>query len=638
LCRTLLSGLLAHIALLTGLLLAHVALLLLARVALLTVLLLSVVGLLLTGLLLSVVGLLLLGSLIEFIQGLLLIFDGLRQVALFKVLGRFFSRLGRLGKLLLLGVTGQLLLQFGQVGLGVVVGLLLGVVVGLLLRVIGLLLGILGLVLGVISLLGLLRCLLGLFDGLLELLGGVVGVEALGLEGSLIISLFAAFLIELVLEVAGGLLEFIGGLLGLLRGLLRLVLLQILSGLLLILLGLLDGLSSLLQRLGGLRIGGLEVAFGHLLELFLGFIRRRLKLLLFLSQIAVLLGLLSLLSLFGNVSLVFREFFELVFQFFQSGNVLATLVDSLELMFQGFFGAFESLECLLLVGLGLAGVLGVEFILGLLHGLGGLLQGLLECGIGRQGSLLKLLGVLVGFFLEGLRKRESVRIFLGTLSDSLGVFLLLDEFVEALGCLFDGGTGIDFSLFRGGDTAVDFRFGLLEFVQGLLLGWLSLVEFTLTQGVFGFPLLVFDRFEQVGDFGVRVFGGFAGITGGEFGPGLCIGQFVAAHQVGVHTLTAGLLDLFRVRWLLGLLLDFFLGVNGALQFFLGGFQSCDRVGGRRPQGMGQVFKFLSMSTLTIRSQFPLSLPYQCDGALQFLEQAEAADSEFGPFQTVLLLR
>jgi hypothetical protein len=564
---------------------------------------------------------------------------------LFQGLGGLVGGLGGFGELLLLSVAGQLLLEFSKVGLALLgLGLLLGIVVGLL-RVIGLallglglLLGIVvGLLLGHVGLLGLFGGALGLFDGLLELLGGVVGVEALGLEGSLVVGFFAAFLVELFLDLTGGLLEFVGGLLGLLGGRLGLVFLEVVAGLLLVLLGLLDGLGSLLQRLSGLGVGGL-LALGHLLKLLLDLAGGRLELFLFLGQVTVLFGLLGLLGFVGDVAFVFGEFFELVFQFFESGDVFTALVDGLELAFEGLLGTFEGLEGALLVRLGLAGILGVEFILGLLHGLGGLLEGLLEGGIGGQGSLLELLGVLVRFLLQGLGEGQAVGVLFRALGGGVGVLLLLDEFVEALCGLFYGSAGIDLRSFGGGNTAVDLFFGLLEFIEGLLLGLLGLVEFALAQGVFGLPLLIFDRFEQVGDFAGRIFGGFAGITGGEFGFGLLIGEVLAAQEVGVHSLAAGLFELFGVSRFAGLLLDFLLGVDGALEFLLGLFEGGDRVRRWSAQGVGQVLEFLGMAALTVCGQFPLPLAEQGDGALQLLEQTAGTDGILGLFQAVFLLR
>jgi hypothetical protein len=351
-----------------------------------------------------------------------------------------------------------------------------------------------------------------------------------------------------------------------------------------------------------------------------------------------LLGLFGLLGFVGDVAFVFGEFFELVFQFFQAGDVFAALVDGLELVFEGVLGTFQSLEGALLIGLGLAGILGVEFILGLLHGLGGLLEGLLEGGIRRQGGLLELLGVLIRFLLQGLSEGEAVGVLFRALGGGVGILLLLDEFVEALGCLFHGSAGIDLGAFGGGDAAVDLFLSLLEFIQGLLLGRLGLIELALAQGVLRLPLLIFDRFEHVRDFAGGIFGGFAGIASGEFGLGLLIGQLLAAQEVGVQSLAAGLFDLFGVGRFAGLLLDFLLGVDGALEFLLGLFEGGDGVRGRGAQSMGQVFKFLGMATLTVRSQFPLSLADQGDGALQLLEQAAGTDGILGLFQALFLLR
>src|SRR5262249_14285634 len=173
----------------------------------------------------------------------------------------------------------------------------------------------------------------GLVERLLNLLGGVHRIDLVRLQRGLILRLLALLLVELGLDVLGGIFEFVSGVLGLLAAGHRHVHGEVVLGAVLLHVGVVDLVGRLVEVLGGHRVGVL-VLVCQILQLLRSVLGRRLQVVLLLGDVAGL-GLLrivgGLVGGLGHVLLFLRQFFELVLQLFEFGDVLAALFDGLGL-------------------------------------------------------------------------------------------------------------------------------------------------------------------------------------------------------------------------------------------------------------------------------------------------------------------
>lgn len=204
--------------------------------------------------------------------------------------------------------------------------------------------------------------------------------------------------------------------------------------------------------------------------------------------------------LLGEFALLFGQLLQAVFEIFQLCDLLPALFDRLELVLQSLLGLFEGLQSLLLLGLRLMWLVGLQLLLGVRHRLGRLLQRLLELRIGGQRGVAQLLGVVENILLQFAGQGEPFGVILGPFGFGLSLLLLLDELLEAFGSLLQGGVWVTLCLLCLGEVAFDFLAGLLELVQSLLLLFACLLQLSAAECIFGFPLEIFDRLEFFGDF------------------------------------------------------------------------------------------------------------------------------------------
>ena len=243
----------------------------------------------------------------EGFDGLLLGFDGGRDIAHFQSLGGLLGGLLGVVFLELAGLLSHFLLQFLQVGDRVLHRL-----VAVHRLVAELLLGLLRVRLG----------RLGLLDGLGDLVGGVHRRDLHGLQLRLVVGLLPLLIGEGLGHFLLCVLQILGGFLPFLRGGVELFVVEIL-------LGHVHLFSGHLHFLGRLGDGVLQLRA----DLF----RFRLQIPLLFGQIlgvVLLAGLVHVGGLVGDGVLLLGQFAELRLGVFQLGDVVATLFDVLGLVLQ----------------------------------------------------------------------------------------------------------------------------------------------------------------------------------------------------------------------------------------------------------------------------------------------------------------
>src|SRR5262249_27325707 len=307
-----------------------------------------------------------------------------------------------------------------------------------------------------------------------DLLRGSFRVHLLGKFG-LLGRLLALQFIQSLGDRFLRLLQFLGGLTRFLRGGIQLVLVQILLG------GfhVLGGFGNLL---GSLRRG--------FLDLFADFLGLRRQLFLLFGQLLAGLGgrLLGLiLGLIGNLALLLGQLVELLGRFFQLGDVLLAFFDRGHLLGYLFLGFFQRLDGLVLLGDRLGRRLGFQLLSGLLHFLGGLVQGGFDFLLAGQRRFLHILCALgqVGLLVGQFGNLEVLFFAGGFLGLVAGRGLLLQKLFDGVRRLLQRGERIVFLLFGGGQQLVHFLLGLLQGSDGLFLGLRGFCRLVLRQGFLG---------------------------------------------------------------------------------------------------------------------------------------------------------
>jgi hypothetical protein len=505
---------------------------------------------------------------VQLVEGLLLLFEGLGDVAFLQLLGGVVRVLGRVLLLKLFGLLGHLLLELRQVGAGL--GLLLEVLVFrlLLAELFGRLVRLVG-------------RLLGLVDGLGQLLGGLLRVHLVRLHGLLVGDLLRLQVVGLLAELVARLGQLVGRLFGLVGGRLRLVLGQLGRRLVLVLGGVVD-------LLGRVRGGVLHV-LRHVL-------RRRGEGVLLLRQVVGLrrgLRLVAgLLGVVGQLFLLLGQVVELVRRVVQLGDVISTLLDLGQLLLQPLLGLVQRLQGVVLLRGGGLGVL-LRQRVGRFFGVGrGLLQRLLHLGLVREWQVLHLVRGLGDLLLLGGGRLERVRL-VGVLLRRLGRrLLLLDQLVHLVERLLGGGQRVGLLRLGLGDQLVQVGLRLGQLLAGLLLdlgGGLLILVFP--QLLLGLPHVGLGRLDLVRHVLRHLLGRLAGVAGVELDLRLGVGQLVR-HLLRRVLAVAGVLHPDGVRVavvrvpLLRLLLKGRLGLHQLLDFVAGVLQRGQLVL-RRAEGGGQ---------------------------------------------------
>ena len=518
------------------------------------------------------------GGLLEFVERLLLVLDGLREVALLQRLRGHVRGLRGVRQVLVRGLLGDLLLKLGDVRHPLLHALVAhhGVHRHALVarhRVDGHL-GHLRLIGGV----------LGLLDGLRQLLRGLLRIDLVRLERGLVGGLLALLLVDLLLHVLRGVVELGRGVLGLFATHHRHVHGEVVLRALL----LHAGLVHLLGRVGC-----------DVFQLLAHVLGRRGEVVLLLGDVAGVRLLRvggGLVGGLGHVLLVLREFLQLALQVFELGDLGAPLLDGLGLLLQFVLGLLQRRERVLLLGLGVGGLLGVELVGGLLLGIERLVERLLGVGVRRERGLGEVVGLLRHVLLGG---GGLLRLFRrGVLGRLVGlrvrVLLVLDDLVQLLDGLLGGGERVGLGEFGRGDLAVEFVLRALQPVERLLLrlprpGLVPGAEFVL-----GLLLLFLGRGELLGGLRGDLQGGLAGVAGRELGLGLLVGELVGAGGLRIDA-RLGLLG--RVGPLGGVLVHLGLGVDGLLHLRLGGLEGVEPARRGRAERRGQVLQFLRVAAL-----------------------------------------
>src|SRR5262249_48813102 len=280
-----------------------------------------------------------------------------------------------------------------------------------------------------------------------------------------------------------------------------------------------------------------------------------------------------LLGVVGDIPLGLGQLLELLLGVFEGLDVLAPLLDRRGLLVQRVLGLLEFLQRLLLVGLGRGRVLLGQVVVGLLLGLGGLVERLLGLRVGRQRGVPQLVGLVRHVLLGG----GGFRKLLGVLHRLLGLvpggLLLLDELFEPLGGVLDRRERVLLGQFGLGDLLVEFVLGLLEVVDRLLLRVAGGPRVVLAEVLLG-PGLLLDRLvDGLGHVRGDGLGGDAGVAGVELGLGLFGGEFLVLLGLG----RLGLL----VR---GLLVHLGLGLDRLGDLVAGLLEGLDPVGRRPAEG------------------------------------------------------